>query len=259
MASIALITGASGLIGRHVLAQWDVDGLEAETVDHERDDLLVPGVPTAIVQRVRPAVVVHLAWAASGRPGYRHVSDNERWVHSSLELARACTEMGAALIATGTSLDDTEPADAYSASKVRLRGELEPGIATGDLTWLRPYYVIDPEHRRPALIEQALSARDAGVPVALRTPDSEHDFIHAADVGSAIVSSVRHHLRGELPIGSGRLRRVSELVEALGIPWVSGGASAAHGAGHLNDVADNRRLRALGWAPAHTVELFERR
>lgn len=257
MAAVALITGASGLIGRHVLAHWDIDELRAEPVERARDDLLQPGVPSALVERLQPAVVVHLAWAASGTPGYRHAADNARWVESSLELARACREAGAALIATGTPLDTTsEPADAYSESKVRLWRALQPSVAAGAMAWARPYYVIDPERRRPALIEHALTAQAAGAPVVLRTPESRHDFIHAADVGRAIVLAVRHDLRGELPIGSGRLRRVCDLVAALGIAWEAGAEPQADGAAHVDDVADSGRLRELGWSPARTDELF---
>jgi nucleoside-diphosphate-sugar epimerase len=257
VASVALITGASGLIGTHVLEQWDIDGLRAEAIDHARDDLLVPGVPSALVQRVRPALVVHLAWAASGTPGYRHSADNERWVEASLELVRACREAGVALVATGTSLDrTTAPSDAYAASKVRLWRELEPEVAAGALTWVRPYYVFDPDRRRPALIDHALAAQAAGSPVVLRTPDSEHDFVHAADVGRAIVATVRHGLRGEVPVGSGRLRRVCDLVAALGVEWAAADDRETSTAGHVGEVADTRRLRELGWTPARTDELF---
>jgi nucleoside-diphosphate-sugar epimerase len=257
VAPVALITGASGLIGTHVLEQWDIDGLGAQAVDHAHDDLLVPGVPAALVQRVRPAVVVHLAWAASGTPGYRHSADNERWVGASLELARACREAGVPLVATGTSLDRTAaPSDPYAASKVRLWQELAPAVAAAALTWVRPYYVFDPERRRPALVEHALAAQAAGSPVVLQTPDSEHDFIHAADVGRAIVAAVRDDLRGEVPVGSGRLRRVRDLVAALGVEWVGGADAEVSTAGHVGEVADTRRLRALGWTPVRTDELF---
>jgi nucleoside-diphosphate-sugar epimerase len=257
VAALALITGASGLIGRHVVAQWDVEGLRAEAVDHARDDLLVPGAAAALVERERPAVVVHLAWAASGTPNYRHSEDNERWVMATLELARACAEAGALLVATGTSIDKLpSPADEYGASKARLWSELASAVEAGTMTWVRPYYVIDPERRRPALVGAALAAREAGTPVVLRTPESAHDFIHASDVGSAIVLAAREGMRGEVPIGCGRLRRVCDLVAALGIPWESSADPAATPESHLEEVADSSSLRERGWAPVRTDALF---
>jgi nucleoside-diphosphate-sugar epimerase len=252
-----LITGASGLIGQRVLEQWDIEALRAEAVDHARDDLLQPGVPTALVERVRPAVVVHLAWSASGTPSYRTSAANELWLRSTCELARACRDRGAWLIATGTALDKSGiVSDAYSAAKIGLWDELAPAVRAGTMTWLRPYYVVDPERRRPALVENALSARDAGTPVSLRTPDSEHDFIHASDAGRAVVLAARHRLAGEVAIGSGRVRRVCDLVAALGIPWVSQSASSEATQAHLSEAADIGRLTELGWAPMRTEELF---
>jgi nucleoside-diphosphate-sugar epimerase len=256
MAGIALITGASGLIGAHLLEQLQAGDLRPEVVDHRRDDLLVPGVPTAVVQRVRPAVIVHLAWVASGTPGYRQSPDNDRWVDASLELRSACLNAGAAFVATGTSLDKVvAPADPYSAGKARLWQELAPEVAAGEITWIRPYYVFDPVRRRPALVEHALAARDVREPVVLRTPESAHDFVHAADVGAGIALAARHGLRGEVPIGSGHLRLVSDLVSALGVDWTPDDPQAAKDS-QLHETADIRRLTELGWAPVRTSEFF---
>jgi nucleoside-diphosphate-sugar epimerase len=239
------------------MRQWDVDDLRAEAVSHERDDLLEPGVPTALVERVRPAVVVYLAWRASGSPDYRESADNERWLQATRELARACGSVGTLLLATGTPLDRAvDSPDAYSSAKARLWHELRTAIDEGVIGWLRPYYVFDEELRRPALLAHALAARDQGTRVALRTPGSEHDFIHAADVGSAVVLAARHRLAGELPIGSGRLRRVCDLVSALGIAWTAEQRPDDGARPQLHDVADTRRLRELGWTPSRTDELF---
>lgn len=256
MATTALITGATGLIGGHVVRHWDIRGLEPVFLDRRSEDLLTPGVPTALVRRLRPAVVVHLAWTASGTPGYRTSPDNDRWVEASLELERACQDAGAWLVATGTVLDSTgDSPDAYSAAKVRLRHALTPAIAAQTVTWLRPYYVVDPEMRRPALIADALAARDAGVTLGLRTPESRHDFIHASDVGRAVVVTVRHRLHGVVPIGSGRLRTVRDLVAALGVPWIPT-ADAPTAISQHHEAADSTRLRDLGWSPKLTEQLF---
>lgn len=253
MASVALITGGSGLLGRHLLRSWNAD-LEPLLVHHHEHDLLAEGVARALVARVRPNVVVHLAWAASGTPGYRTCADNDRWAEVSLELARAATDAGAHFCATGTALDGNPPSDAYSAAKVWLRRALQPEIAAETITWLRPYYVVDPELRRPDLVAHAMAAADAGRPVALRTPEQAHDFVHAEDVGRGIMTAVDRSLLGEVPLGSGTARRVRQLVEALGIAWHPDEDAVA--APHHHDVADTTRLRAHGWSPTTTKELF---
>ncbi len=258
MAAVALITGASGLIGRHVVAQWDLSDLEVVLARHETDDLLSPGVPAALVARVRPLVVVHLAWDASGTPGYRTSPRNGAWVDASLELARACEDAGAWLVATGTPLDTVaEMPDAYAAAKSRLWHMLARRTRAGEMTWIRPYYVVDPDRRRPALVDEALAASERGATLVLRTPESRHDFVHAQDVGRAIVAAVRHGLRGELEVGSGRARSVATLVEALGVAWEPSPDAPGATVLHSSAVADSARLLEVGWSPVRTKELFE--
>jgi hypothetical protein len=67
---------------------------------------------------------------------------------------------------------------------------------------------------------------------------------------------VTHRIRGVVPIGSGRARRVSELVDALGVPWRGGEAGTAPKFTHEDVAADTSRLRAVGWNPSRTEEFF---
>jgi nucleoside-diphosphate-sugar epimerase len=257
VAAVALITGATGLIGSQVLATWDLDNLEPIPISSGTADLLVPGAATALVAAHRPAVVVHLAWSASGNPSYRNDPVNAVWVRTSLELAEACRREDAWLLATGTPLDDvSDPSDEYSRSKVDLRNQLQPAIDVGACTWLRPFYVVDPGRRRPALVQQAVAARESGTSLVLRTPDSEHDFIHASDVGRAVVTALRHELRGEVPIGSGELRRVRDLVTALGVPWSPDEDHVDTARPQRHEAANIGRLLEVGWSPICTTELF---
>jgi nucleoside-diphosphate-sugar epimerase len=264
VAPVALITGASGLIGRHVVARWAVPGVQLVPVG-SADDLLLPGAPDRLVRRVRPTVVLHLAWTASGTPGYRDDERNAAWVAASLELARSCAETGAWFIGTGTAVDSAhDPPDAYSAAKVQLRRLLATAIDARDCSWLRPYYVVDPDQRRPALVADALRARESGDVLVLRTPDSRHDFVHAADVADAAQTVVRHHLGGEVPVGSGVARPVTDLVRALGAAWepapmlaqIAQPSPTSTPAQH-HEAADVRMLRDHGWTPSRTKEMFQ--
>jgi nucleoside-diphosphate-sugar epimerase len=256
VAARALITGATGLIGSHLRRIWDIPGLDPVYLDHRKHDLLKPGVGRAVVATVRPTVVLHLAWAASGTSGYRTSPDNERWVSASMELRDACRATAARLVLTGTALDAQPTAsDAYAASKARLRQLLEQEIEAGELTWLRPYYVVDPDRGRPALVREAVAAALSGRPLSLRTPHDEHDFVHAADVARAALLTISHELDGDVPVGAGRLRRVSDLVEALGATWTPE-PSPGLGASHHHEPAAIARLAAEGWSPTDTEELF---
>jgi len=252
VAATTLITGASGLIGGWTLRHWA--GSRPVAVDHAKSDLMRPGTVTAVLDEARPDVVVHLAWSASGTPGYRESEDNALWLEATLELARLCRERDIGLFCTGTVVDETaEPLDRYTRSKSELRNALASDISSGTVTWLRPHYVFDPEAGRPALLADATAAAAAGRPVLLGSPDSEHDFVHAADVGRAVAQAVKHGLRGVVDIGSGRTRRVSQVVEALGVAWQP---SAQPFAPTRTSPAIISALTATGWSASLTEEFF---
>ena len=103
---------------------------------------------------------------------------------------------------------------------------------------------------------QTLASRARNAPLELRTPHSVHDFVHASDVGSAVVHALEHRLTGEVPIGSGTTRSVSELVECLGGRWRAADVLDGAGASHAEEAADVSALRRVGWAPSRTDATF---
>ncbi|MCP3422547.1 NAD-dependent epimerase/dehydratase family protein [Nocardioides pinisoli] len=257
MAAGTLITGASGLIGTWVLHHWSDTGTTPMPVRHADVDLLAPGAAADLVARTTPAQVVHLAWSASGNADYRTSDDNDRWLTATLELVEAARSVGSAVWLTGTAVDDaTDATDAYTRSKAGLKARLAPLIEASVVGWLRPYYVFDEARRRPALVDLAVTTRERGETLHLRSPHQHHDFVHASDVGRAIVASVTHGLTGEVPIGSGRLRSVADLVTRLDTPWSADQAELDTPPTHSGDVADTTRLAAVGWEPTRTEEFF---
>jgi nucleoside-diphosphate-sugar epimerase len=104
------------------------------------------------------------------------------------------------------------------------------------------------------VLRAAVAAHAAGRAVELSTPGATHDFVHAADVGRAVVASVVHEITGVVDVGSGRLRTVRALVEASGATWTTSGPPACQPQqGRCADVA---RLRATGWLPSETEGYF---
>lgn len=254
-----LLTGATGLIGAWVVRHWPPTGPTLVPVSSVDADLLRPGSAAGLLRRESPSQIIHLAWSASGDPGYRHSDANERWVDATLELAAAAAASGADLWLTGTVVDDldraVDDADPYTRSKARLRRMVAADTDAGEIGWLRPYYVVDETRRRPALVDEALTSAQRGDPMALRSPGAMHDFVHASDVGAAVVCAVTRGLKGYLPIGSGRLRRVCDLVVALGARWeLTAGPSPT--TTHAETAADTAWLTEHGWTPTRTQELF---
>jgi nucleoside-diphosphate-sugar epimerase len=251
-----LITGATGLIGSWVIAHWPAEAPQVITVSRTDVDLRAPGAAAAVVADVRPAAVLHLAWSASGQADYRSSDDNDRWLAASLELVAACREHEVALWLTGTVVDDSiDAADAYARAKSQLRARTAEAVAAGTVGWLRPAYVFDEERGRPQLVQQARAAAVSGATLTLRSPEAAHDFVHAEDVGRAVALAVTEACTGYLPVGSGRLRRVADLVDRLGARWeapTTTGPEERH-SGRADDIT---WLTDRGWAPTRTKEFF---
>jgi nucleoside-diphosphate-sugar epimerase len=251
-----LLTGAGGLIGAWAQRHWPESGPEMVPVRAADVDLLQPGAAAGLLDRLRPSHVVHLAWSASGQAGYRHSDDNARWVASTLDLHTACRDAGVRLWLTGTVVDvSPSGTDLYTRAKADLRAAVESDIDAGVIGWLRPFYVIDETRGRPAVVAQAVEAARRGETLGLLTPDARHDFVHASDVGSAVVHAVLGGRTGYLPVGSGRLHRVADLVAALGARWQAT-TDTAPTTTHADAAADIRWLEADGWTPTRTRELF---
>jgi nucleoside-diphosphate-sugar epimerase len=254
-----LITGGSGLLGGWVRRWWSPADGRLVVVDHHETNLLLPGEPTRLVDQVRPARVIHLAWSASGTPGYRRSDLNDAWLRTTLELVSAADDVSASMWATGTAVDGgDESSDSYTSAKRSLRSQLGERIETGTLGWFRPFYVFDEARGRPEVVAATLEAQRSGTPVRLRSSGAVHDFVHASDVGAAIVSAVRAGLKGVVDIGSGTARSVADLVTALGWTWQPEESAASAAPAGSSSTAECAALRATGWTPQRTEEFFTR-
>jgi len=256
VAAHALITGGSGLIGSWLVHHWQATDLEPVVV-RSSTDLLSAGAADALLKRVRPDVLIHLAWISNSTRGYRDSPLNAEWLRLSTELLAGCSGAGIRMFAAGSVVDtERTPRDAYTSAKAGTRAAFEADIARGTVTWLRPFYVFDPERGRPELMRAAIDGALHGHTVELRTPNACHDFVHASDVGRAIAMIVEAHVTGIVDIGSGTQRSVAQLVACAGAAWSTTPDVSAHEPSHADDVADISRLMGLGWRPVVTEEYF---
>lgn len=252
------MSGATGLIGSSVLEAWSATDTELVTVGRSEVDILDPGALATFVKRMAPDSVLHLAWSAGGTAGYREAPENDQWVTISREVATVCLDSGIRFIGTGTVLDDAEDredgSDRYARSKRTLRAELGDALAAGRVTWLRPFYVFDPQRHRPGVLRAARDASTTDQPVRLLSPDSAHDFVHVSDVARAIEAVVTHEVKGVVDIGSGTTHRVADLVTRAGYAWVP--ADSTEDPEHDDRTAHLEPLVTTGWAPTHTERFF---
>ena len=284
-----LVTGATGFIGRQTLPLLVERGFEVHALSSQaaptaerageagvqwhRADLLDPASIDPLCERVRPDVLLHLAWVTT--PGvYTRTPTNLDWVAASLRLARSAAQHGATrLVSAGTCFEyhhgpgdchETTtvltPDTLYGASKVALGGLLdafasEVGVANA---WGRVFFLYGPHEHPDRLVASVARALLAGDTAACSVGTQERDFLHVRDVAAAFVALVGSDVRGAVNIGSGDALTVRDLVleigEQIGRPdLIALGARPLSPRDPPRVVAHTGRLRdEVGFRPSFT-------
>lgn len=279
--SLVLLTGATGFVGRRVVAPLlaaghDVHALttrpepaDDRAVTWHRADLLAD---TDVVCEVAPDVLIHLAWYVEhGR--FWTAPENVRWVEASLALLRAFAAAGgsrAVLAGTcaeydWTALDERcheertplRPATLYGAAKHALhtlaaRYAEQAGF---ELAWGRIFFVYGPGEPERRLVPSVGRALLAGEAVPTTRGEQVRDFMHVQDVAAAFAALAHSSVTGAVNIASGEpvtvRRMVDTIAAAAGRPdLVRPGALPGREGDPPLLVADVSRLRHdVGFAP----------
>ncbi len=277
-----LITGASGFIGHPAMSVLIQRGFEVHAVSRQRAgltegahwhalDLLAPGAPRLLIERIRPQRLLHLAWYAE--PGsFWDSPENQRWVTASSDLLKAfalnggeraviagsCTEydwsVGGECRESATPL---RPATAYGQAKLELYE------ATADLArrsgiefgWARIFFVYGPREHPARLVSSVARKILAGERAPISEGTQVRDFAYVGDVGEALAAILDSTVQGAVNVASGTPVSVAELVrmiaeEAGGPDLVERGALPVREGDPPSLTADIRRLtEELGWRP----------
>lgn len=238
-----LVTGASGFVGRHVVAALLARGHAITAVarnagkaralpwfgevrfvqcdvhrDHERLWTLSP----------RPEVLVHLAWP--GLPNYRDAFHLEENLPAELRLLRGAVAAGVPrLVIAGTCLEyglqegalavtsDTRPVTPYGLAKDTVRKALELLQARTPFTlqWVRLFYMYGAGQNPNSLLSQLDRAIDEGRHEFDMSPgDQLRDYLPVEEVAACFAKVVEDaSIRGVINCCSGRPVSVRELVE----------------------------------------------
>ncbi|KQO65635.1 NAD(P)-dependent oxidoreductase [Methylobacterium sp. Leaf88] len=244
-----LVTGAAGFVGRHAVPALRARGFEvhgvgravsAEAAWHAAD-LLVPAERQALIAKIRPSHLLHLAWDAE--PGrYWTSARNLDWVAATLDLAQAFAAAGGRrFVGAGTCAEyewgaarfeeattPCRPATLYGAAKDGTRRILEAYAATQTLSvaWGRLFYLYGPGERRGRLVSDAIRALTAGTAFPTSHGHQRRDFLHVADAAAALAALVAGDVPGPVNIGSGAAIPVRALLKGL--------AARIGGAEHLD-------------------------
>lgn len=285
MSKKILITGATGFIGRYCLKLLKDSSFEIHAAARqEREDneifwhkcnLLDKGSAVRLIRLVRPSYLLHLAWNAEPNV-FWSTPENLQWLSASLELLQAFAEHGGQrVVITGTcaeydwrfgwcseDITPLKPGTLYGTCKNALQDILssyshEKAISTA---WGRIFFIFGPHEHPARLISSVTLSLLKGQIAACSQGNQVRDFLHVADVASALVTLITSDLQGPINIASGRGISVREMVINIGtsldrLDLIQFGKVPNSPTEPPLLIADTRRLNdELGWQPSETFQ-----
>lgn len=278
-----LVTGASGFIGSHVvrelvdrgeevyaLARPDSSLRRLQGIDRHvhllSADLDHPDSARRAVLAARPEAAIHAAWYVE--PGrYLHaVPENLAALEASTRLLRLLGSVGCgATVVVGTGFEEAAggpsggtvpPVRSIYASAKSALHEVVDGLAREGrpVACAHPFYLYGPweDERRfvPALVRALL----AGETIDVTDGRQRRDFLHVADVASALCTIVAAGAGGSFDVCTGRPVQVSEIYDAVGEATgrrslLNVGARPYADGEVISSTGHDGPLRALGWVP----------
>ncbi|MGP8281879.1 MAG: NAD-dependent epimerase/dehydratase family protein [Desulfomonilaceae bacterium] len=236
------VTGASGFIGRHVLAELRSHQVEVIAVTRNASRLVDLGGRIRIVEYDidrtdphcfdklgRPDVLIHLAW--DGLPNYKSLHHFETELPRQYRFLKAMLEAGLhSLLVTGTCFEygmrsgplsedmDTRPSNPYGYAKDALRKQLM-FLKTNypfNLTWARLFYMYGDGQPKAALypqLKEAVSRKDRVFNMS--GGQQLRDYLPVSEVARFIVElAKRRSDTGVVNVCSGKPISVRNLVES---------------------------------------------
>ena len=292
MITRALVTGASGFVGRHLATHLGELGTEVIGAarrerpgdwawDWQRLDVRDSGKVEAVIRDVRPTVVFHLACADRGAPLEELLEVN---VGGTGRLLAAVAQAGSPtrLVIPGSSaeyglapvselpIDEQaafRPVGAYGVSKcAQSLLALAAARADANVVVTRTFNLVGPGE--PATLvcgafASQIAAREAGTeqgPVAVGNLDSMRDFVDVRDAVRAYVLAAVHGSSGEVyNVCSGTPASISDILRML-IAKARMPIDVLPSTGAVpTDVPvqfgnPSRLVAATGWRPVFTLE-----
>jgi nucleoside-diphosphate-sugar epimerase len=272
----ALVTGAGGFVGRHLVSRLQADGWQVTGLTRADVDLADPVAAARAVRAAEPDVVFSLAagrakTTAAERAATVAVNTSPWLVDALPDRCRAVVRLGSSTeyaasphpLAEDAAL---EPRGFFGATKAAGSLLLQAAAAERGVraAVLRAFQVYGPGDHPTRLVPVVLAAARSGATVPLPARLSRRDWVWVGDVVDACL---RTAVADDLPngtvlnIGSGAQTSIQELVgiaqKVTGRPIaVAPGAHPGRDWDTADWVADaSAARRVLGWAP--TVDLAE--
>ncbi len=261
-----LVTGHTGLIGRHLFEKLTADGCEVEGISRDSRSGGVLDKQLVDSHIKDKDAVFHLAanafiWAAQSEPGM----DCEVNVIGSLNVIESCVKHGVKLIfpstihvyaipkQEGTVLSESakiEPAEFYGVSKLAVENYIRLFNRKSSLRAIVlriPWVYSRTLRRRRGLLADLAFAESEPVHLHHAFRDL-FDYVHVDDVVRAMIISANSPLDfGVFNISSGKAVTCKQVVDLFGREVVEDSLHRNHRA-----VLDNTLAHEdLGWRPEH--------
>jgi nucleoside-diphosphate-sugar epimerase len=273
-----LFTGARGFIGRRCLGPLRARGFEIHAVSSQVDagpdatwhrcDLLDPAASAALLERVRPTHLLHLAWI-SDPAVFWHSPQSDAWVRCSEQLLRRFYALGGQRALSAGSCAEyaitdapcheertpVDPASPYGRAKAALSSALAAVAGNRGWAWTRFFHPYGPGELSARFLPAVIDGLSRGAAVACTHGRQVRDFIYLDDVAEACAALLECSTSGVFNVGTGEgrsLRAAAEEVAAQigGAGLVRFGERPAPAYDPLLVVADIGRLQAAtGWKP----------
>jgi nucleoside-diphosphate-sugar epimerase len=237
-----LLTGATGLIGQHVVGPLRAAGYEVICASRSGRgvggaeglalDCLDGGAVAAALEGLGATHLIHLAWHDG--PADRWTSPaNLDWVGASLGLLRgfakaggqravmvgSCAEYDWGGASAGPMAETTalRPASLYGAAKAAtamaaLAGAGALGLS---LAWARPFFCFGPGEPEGRLFGDLIKGLQANRPVDCTDGLQRRDFLQTEDLGRALADLLHSPVEGAVNVASGQAVAVREVIMAL--------------------------------------------
>jgi nucleoside-diphosphate-sugar epimerase len=280
-----LVTGASGLIGRHVVelaAKQEIAVIAsarrrppelADGIEFAAADLSNESEAAAVVRSVQPTHIIHTAWVT--RPStYWEDPVNLAWVAATRSLAEAFAEShGRRFVQLGSCAEydwsnghcdedstPTAPATLYGKSKAAaFQAVRTAGDDKFQAVEARIFMVYGPGENPERFIPTICRNHAAGTIPSLSSGTQLRDWLYVEDAARALLTLAQAGAPADVVnIGAGEAVSLGQVATILA--RLAGAAET--GLGRRPDrpgdphllTASTVRLRATGWRPAYDLE-----